>query len=238
MSGGQERVDGSGGAEGFADDRANGSAGAGSSGEVSGGGAGGCVPDQGRAGEPAGDVYEWFRRGGKLLAQGNPAAAEQLLARAAAAEPHSRSIREMLARAQFDAGSYAAALENFRAVALADPSDDYAQFGWGVSAARLGDFETSAEHLALAVAMRPDTDYYRAALRQTRATLAARAGAFGPLVPGAPGYVEPGRAADGLPAAAGRGDGGGTEQHGTERDGSMRDGTERDETDDGDRRSE
>ncbi|MFD8705741.1 tetratricopeptide repeat protein [Kitasatospora sp. NPDC059648] len=160
----------------------------------------GGVPAQGRPGEPAGDVYDWFRRGAKLLAQGHPAAAEQLLARAAEAEPHSRSIREALARAQFDAGSYAAALENFRAVALADPSDDYAQFGWGVAAARLGDFETSAEHLALAVAMRPETDHYRSALRQTRATLAARAGAFGPLLPGAPGYREPN-----LPQQAGGG---------------------------------
>ncbi|SDT45464.1 Tetratricopeptide repeat-containing protein [Streptomyces sp. TLI_053] len=162
-------------------------------------GGGGTAPSgqQQRSGEPEGDVYEWFRRGARLLAQGNPAAAEQLLARAAAAEPDSRSIREALARAQFDAGSYAAALENFRTVALADPSDDYAQFGWGVAAARLGDFETSAEHLALAVAMRPENDHYRAALRQTRATLAARAGAFGPLLPGAPGYLEPPAGAEG-----------------------------------------
>ncbi|WP_380280365.1 tetratricopeptide repeat protein [Kitasatospora purpeofusca] len=171
--------------------------------DVAGDGAGeGGVPEQRRSGEPVGDVYEWFRRGAQLLAQGNPAAAEQLLARAAAAEPASRSIREALARAQFDAGSYAAALENFRAVALADPSDDYAQFGWGVAAARLGDFETSAEHLALAVAMRPDADHYRAALRQTRATLAARAGAFGPLLPGAPGYLEPPAGAEDPPRRA------------------------------------
>ncbi|MFJ4673825.1 tetratricopeptide repeat protein [Kitasatospora purpeofusca] len=162
-------------------------------------GGGGMAPSgqQQRSGEPEGDVYDWFRRGARLLAQGNPAAAEQLLARAAAAEPDSRSIREALARAQFDAGSFAAALENFRTVALADPSDDYAQFGWGVAAARLGDFETSAEHLALAVAMRPENDHYRAALRQTRATLAARAGAFGPLLPGAPGYREPPAGAEG-----------------------------------------
>ncbi|MFB8168327.1 tetratricopeptide repeat protein [Kitasatospora purpeofusca] len=162
-------------------------------------GGGGVTPSgqQQRSGEPEGDVYDWFRRGARLLAQGNPAAAEQLLARAAAAEPDSRSIREALARAQFDAGSFAAALENFRTVALADPSDDYAQFGWGVAAARLGDFETSAEHLALAVAMRPENDHYRAALRQTRATLAARAGAFGPLLPGAPGYLEPPAGAEG-----------------------------------------
>lgn len=145
----------------------------------------------GGGGGPRGDVYEWFRRGERLLAEGNPAAAEQLLARAAAAEPQSKSIREALARAQYDAGSYAAAMENFRAVAQADPSDDYAQFGWGIAAARLGDFETSAKHLALAVAMKPEAEHYRAALRQTRATLAARAGAYGPLLPGAPGYVPP-----------------------------------------------
>lgn len=144
-------------------------------------------------GEPEGGVYDWFRRGVRLLEQGNPAAAVQLLARAAQGEPQSRSIREALARAQFDAGWYAAALENFRAVALADPADDYAQFGWGVAAARLGDFEASAEHLALAVAMRPEADHYRAALRQTRATLAARGGAFGPLLPGAPGFATPGQ---------------------------------------------
>ncbi|MFJ9446341.1 tetratricopeptide repeat protein [Kitasatospora sp. NPDC101235] len=199
MDDGQERVDGGGPAES-----------GGPSGATHGGapadGAAGCapadgtavgevpvggVPRQSRSGEPTGDVYDWFRRGARLLAQGHPAAAEQLLARAAAAEPHSRSIREALARAQFDAGSYAAALENFRAVALADPADDYAQFGWGVAAARLGDFEASAEHLALAVAMRPEADHYRQALRQTRATLAARAGAYGPLLPGAPGYLAP-----------------------------------------------
>jgi tetratricopeptide (TPR) repeat protein len=133
-------------------------------------------------GAPTGDVYDWFRRGSELLAGGHPGAAVQLLARAAEAEPLSAAIRETLARAQFDAGAYAAALANFRTVALADPSDDYAQFGWGLAAARTGDFESSAEHLALAVAMRPDAAHYRAALRQTRATLKARAGGFGTVM--------------------------------------------------------
>ncbi|MFJ1752002.1 tetratricopeptide repeat protein [Kitasatospora sp. NPDC088134] len=162
-------------------------------GEHGGDSAGGAaaVPGDGADGAPGGDVYDWFRRGVRLLEERHPAAAVQLLARAAEAEPESGSVREALARAQFDAGQYRAALESFRAVAVADPSDDYAQFGWGMSAARLGDFETSAEHLALAVAMSPGNAHYRAALRQTRATLAARAGAYGPLLPGAPGYVAP-----------------------------------------------
>ncbi|MEU5386129.1 tetratricopeptide repeat protein [Kitasatospora cineracea] len=154
---------------------------------------GAAVPEGsgGGSGVPGGGVYDWFRRGVRLLEERHPAAAVQLLARAAEAEPGSGSIREALARAQFDAGQYARALESFRAVAEADPSDDYAQFGWGVSAARLGDFETSAEHLALAVAMQPGNRHYQSALRQTRATLAARAGAYGPLLPGAPGYLAP-----------------------------------------------
>ena len=136
-------------------------------------------------GVPAGDVYDWFRRGSELLDTGHPGAAEQLLLRAADAEPGSTAIRESLARAQFDAGSYPAALENFREVAGADPANDYAQFGWGLAAARTGDFVESAVHLALAVAMRPDIAHYKAALKQTRATLKARAGGFG--TPGAVG---------------------------------------------------
>lgn len=157
-------------------------------------------------GAPLGDVYDWFRRGEQLLAEGHPAAAEQLLVRAAAAEPASRSIREALARAQFDVGSYRAAMESFQVVAQADPSDDYAQFGWGIAAARLGDFETSVEHLALAVAMQPQVAHYQAALRQSRATLAARAGAFGPLLPGAPGYLPPQPSGpDGVAGSAGYG---------------------------------
>ena len=64
---------------------------------------GGCVH-----GAPEGDVYDWYRRGLELLKQRNPAAAAQLLERAAAAEPTSRSITEALARAQFDTGRYEA----------------------------------------------------------------------------------------------------------------------------------
>lgn len=130
----------------------------------------------GAAGSPQGDVYEWYRRGLGLLDSGHPAAAAQLLARAAGVAPESRSVREALARALFDAGRHGEALAEFRRVAESDPADDYAQFGWGLSAARTGDFETAAEHLALAVAMRPGAKHYRVALTQARATLRARAG--------------------------------------------------------------
>ena len=122
---------------------------------------------------PGGGVYEWYRRGLDLLNQGNAAAAAQLLDRAADAEPDSRSVREALARAQFDAGRYAEARDSFAAIVDANPTDDYAHFGLGLAATRTGDLGTAVEHLALAVAMRPDLPHYRRALHGARAARAS-----------------------------------------------------------------
>jgi tetratricopeptide (TPR) repeat protein len=129
-----------------------------------------------RAAEPGHDTYDLYRRGLDLLGRGSAAAAAQLLERAAAAEPNSRSVLEALARAQFDARRYAAAAGSFRRIVEASPSDDYAQFGLGLALARTGDPRAAAEHLALAAAMRPDLRHYTDALRGVRATLRARAG--------------------------------------------------------------
>ncbi len=126
--------------------------------------------------QPAGtaDTHQLYQRGLDLLGRGSPAAAAQLLQRAAAAEPRSRSILEALARAQFDTGRYAEAAGNFRRIVEASPSDDYAQFGLGLALARTGDPGGAAEHLALAAAMRPNLRHYTDALRSVRATLKAR----------------------------------------------------------------
>ncbi len=128
----------------------------------------------GRAAPDGTDVYALYQRGVDLLGRGSAAAAAQLLERAAAAEPESRSVLEALARAQFDARRYAAAAGTFRQIVEAAPSDDYAQFGLGLALARSGDPRAAAEHLALAAAMRPDLRHYTAALRDVRATLRAR----------------------------------------------------------------
>jgi tetratricopeptide (TPR) repeat protein len=122
---------------------------------------------------PGGDSYAWYRRGLDLLSRGSPAAAAELLERAAEAEPGARSVREALARAQFDAGRYAQAADSFRRNVEAIPSDDYAHFGLGLALARCGDPAAAAEHLALAAAMRPELAHYAEALRGVRATLAA-----------------------------------------------------------------
>jgi len=120
------------------------------------------------------DTHQLYKRGLDLLGRGSPAAAAQLLERAAAAEPRSRSVLEALARAQFDAGQYAAAAGNFRLIVEASPADDYAQFGLGLALARTGDHGAAAEHLALAAAMSPHQRHYTDALRSVRATLRAR----------------------------------------------------------------
>jgi tetratricopeptide (TPR) repeat protein len=126
----------------------------------------------GNSGDDA-DVHGWYTRGLELLGRGSPAAAAQILQRAARAVPESRSVREALARAQFDTGQYAAAAENFRAIIEASPTEDYAYFGLGLSLSRTGEHAAAAQYLALAAAMRP-LKHYTEALRQVRATLEAR----------------------------------------------------------------
>ncbi len=133
-------------------------------------------PGQALPDEAEDDVHAWYLRGMELLGRGSPAAAAQVLQRASAAEPQSRSVREALARAQFDAGRYAEAADNFRMIVEASPSDDYANFGLGLALARTGEHAAAAEYLALAAAMRPDAAHYTEALRSVRATLKAREG--------------------------------------------------------------
>jgi tetratricopeptide (TPR) repeat protein len=123
---------------------------------------------------PAGDVYDWYVRGRELLARGDAAAAAAVLSHTVAAEPQSRSAREMLARAQFDARHFADAADNFAQLVASDPADHYAHFGLGLAARRVGDLSTAVEHLALATAMRPDLAHYAQALRAARAAAARR----------------------------------------------------------------
>jgi len=127
----------------------------------------------GDSGTPDGSVYAWYRRGLQLLAERHPQAAATLLARAAEAEPGSRSILETLARAQYDAGRYAEAMDSFTRLIAASPTDDYAHFGLGLAASKAGELRLAAEHLDLAAAMRPDLGHYSRALRGVRARQAA-----------------------------------------------------------------
>ena len=172
-----EGADGLAGADGLPGEGGDGLAGEGGDG-LAGEGGDGLAGRDGLAGVgpdgPQGDPHAWYQQGLELLSRGSPAAAAQILQRAVAAEPGSRSVREALARAQFDARRYTEAAGNFRLIVEASPADDYAHFGLGLSLARSGDPASAAEHLALAAAMRPDAQHYTNALLAVRATLHSR----------------------------------------------------------------
>ncbi len=122
---------------------------------------------------PHGDAYDWYVRGLELLENGDANAAVQVLHHTVIAEPESRMAREALARAQFDVGMYDEARTNFEWIISVNPADDYAQFGLGLAATKMGDLTSAVQHLALAAAMRPDINYYATALRGARAALTA-----------------------------------------------------------------
>jgi Flp pilus assembly protein TadD len=150
---------------------------------------GGASPDgEDEVVRPAGEAYDWYVRGQHLLSTGNPAAAAQLLRHAVEAEPGSRSAREALARALFDARQYDEAREVFATIIDENPSDDYAHFGFGLAAFRSGDHRVAVEHLSLAVAMKPADHHYATALRAARVRMEAeeaRDDSIGPERPGA-----------------------------------------------------
>lgn len=154
----------------------------------------------GPPGQPAGDAYDWVRRAQDLHDAGNPAAAAELLAHAAAMEPTARSVREAWARALFDARRYDDAAREFLALTELAPDDHYAHFGAGLALWRQQRFTAASEHLTVAVAMRPGRAEYATAQRQVRATLEARAEAGLPADGPIDGPID---AAAVLPATAG-----------------------------------
>ena len=112
------------------------------------------------------DVYGLVIRARELLAEGHPHQAAMLLQRARSAEPEKASIRETLARALYNSGQTRRAEEEFAAAIELDPSNDYAHFGLGLCRAKRGDRSLAVGHLKIAVAMRPEVEAYRDALKR------------------------------------------------------------------------
>lgn len=141
------------------------------------------VPDAsgGDTGLPAGDPHDWFRRARDLLDRGDAAASLVLIERVLEIDPTSLAAAEIRARALFDSQHFTEAAAEFERITQERPDDDYAQYGLGMSLWRLQRFPESADHLALAVVMRPTDERYSRALTQVRATLKARMEAKLPL---------------------------------------------------------
>ena len=111
-------------------------------------------------------AYDLLIRARALMAGGHPHQAAMLLDRAKLMEPEKGSIRETLARALYLAGRNASARREFVKALQIDPVNDYAHFGLALSCAKTGQATRAIAHLKLAIAMRPEAEEYRAALRQ------------------------------------------------------------------------
>ena len=111
-------------------------------------------------------AYDLLMRARALMADGHPHQAAMLLDRAKLMEPDKGSIREALARALYLAGRNARARREFVKALQIDPVNDYAHFGLALSCAKTGQTPRAIAHLKLAIAMRPEAEEYRAALRQ------------------------------------------------------------------------
>jgi Flp pilus assembly protein TadD len=111
-------------------------------------------------------AYDLLMRARALMADGHPHQAAMLLDRAKLLEPEKGSIRETLARALYLAGRNARARREFAKALQIEPVNDYAHFGLALSCAKTGQTTRAIAHLKLAIAMRPEAEEYREALRQ------------------------------------------------------------------------
>ena len=108
------------------------------------------------------NVYDLFKRGTRLLEQGDHHAAAVPLARARELEPDKTSIREALGRAYFRSGRFEQAGAEFAAVVERAPVNDFAHFCLGRALDNIGRREEARHHAVLAAGMRPDRADYRA----------------------------------------------------------------------------
>lgn len=111
-------------------------------------------------------AYGLFRRASALLHSRHHAQAAVLLERAARLEPGKGSIVEALGRAYYNSGQHDRAAQAFRELLDIDPSAPYGHFGLGQSLKQLGHSDAARTHLRLAVALAPESELYRNALKR------------------------------------------------------------------------
>jgi Flp pilus assembly protein TadD len=118
------------------------------------------------------ELYEFYRRGSELLADGHHHQATIPLKRARELSPESASIREALGRALFHTQHYEEAAAEFRAVTEKSPTNDYALFCLGRCLQLLGRHAEARVPLTMASTLRPKRTDYK--LYRERAAAASR----------------------------------------------------------------
>ncbi|HSD78973.1 MAG TPA: tetratricopeptide repeat protein [Solirubrobacteraceae bacterium] len=113
-------------------------------------------------------VYDLFRRGTRLLEDGDCHAATVPLQKARDLEPDKASIREALGRALFGSHRFGEAAAEFQAIVDRAPTNDYALFCLGRSLQLMGRHAEARAPLTQASLLRPDRGDYRKYLLQAR----------------------------------------------------------------------
>jgi tetratricopeptide (TPR) repeat protein len=110
-------------------------------------------------------IYSDYRKALKLLEKNRFAQAAFLLEGVKREEPRKGSVREALGRAYYNWGRFERSEVEFRAAVEIDPTNHYAHFGLGLSLLKQGELKKASRHLKLALAMSPEDEDYKKALR-------------------------------------------------------------------------
>ena len=112
------------------------------------------------------ETYNLFQQGRAHLADGRAAQATVPLEKAKRREPEKESIREALGIAYFRIGRWQAAEAEFRKLLELSPVNDYAHYALGRCLEKQGREREANGHYKLASSLRPDSNGYRARIRE------------------------------------------------------------------------
>ena len=111
-------------------------------------------------------TYGLFQKGRAHLKRGMAAQATVALEKAKRREPEKESIREALGIAYFRIGRWQAAEAEFRKLLELSPVNDYAHYALGRCLEKQGREREANGHYKLASSLRPDSNGYRARIRE------------------------------------------------------------------------
>jgi Flp pilus assembly protein TadD len=111
-------------------------------------------------------TYSLFQLGRQHLRKGMAAQATVALEKAKRREPDKASIREALGIAYFRIGRWEEAEAEFRKVLDLSPVNDYAHYALGRCLEKQGRDTEANGHYKLASSLRPDSEQYRARIRE------------------------------------------------------------------------
>src|SRR5881296_4037862 len=111
------------------------------------------------------ETYDLYQQGRAHLKKGRAAQATVALEKAKRREPDKASIREALGIAYFRIHRWVEAEAEFRKMLELSPADDYAHYALGRCLEKQGKSAEANGHYKLASSLRPDSEDYRARVR-------------------------------------------------------------------------